>query len=351
MEDPKLAWLTVNHRCNLQCKWCYQRELNGRGASMLKETAKGLVNLLADFKPRLIVLIGGEPTLWNHYFTLAKHIRSKGIGVTVVSNGLAFSNQKFLDKSVRDGVTNVTVSVKAFSKEGYEEACGSPSGYDVVRRALKNLKRSPIKTMISITVAYPIIERWEEMIDFIEEFKNGFYSFSFEKPVILSNGQITFDDRMLPAKIAPFIQKTMYPSLIKSGVDFKAEFVFPHCHFSQEFIDSVEESNHIFGGCLLIRSNGVVFDPNGFVLPCNHFVGYPLGQYGIDFKSSKEFLAWRLSPEISQFYEQSNNSPCKTCVQCERWTKCGAGCRLWWLYRGSQELINNNVSSVQRSFV
>ena len=70
---------------------------------MDKEVAKGIVNLLAPFQLRTIVLIGGEPTLWNHYFTLAKFIRDKGLRTTIVSNGYTFANYKFVEKSVRAG--------------------------------------------------------------------------------------------------------------------------------------------------------------------------------------------------------------------------------------------------------
>jgi len=311
---------------------------------MDKEMAKGIVNLLAGFQPRTIVLIGGEPTVWNHYFTLARHIAGKGLRTTVVSNGLTFANYKFVEKSVRAGITNVTISVKGFSPQGYEAGCGYSGGYEVVKRAIANLSRTPIKTMISITVSYDIVERWKEITAFLKEFPKGFYSFSFEKPVILADGTVAMDDRMMPGKIASWIQDVMYPSLAQSGIDFKAEFVFPHCQFPQSFIDEVEKSNHVFGGCLLLKSNGVVFDPAGNVLPCNHFVGFPLGKYGVDFKTSEEFLMWRESQ--GDFYKKTMSAPCEECGKCNRWYKCGAGCRLWWLYRGTPELIKTETASV-----
>lgn len=336
---PKLAWLTVNHRCNLHCEWCYQKELGGKGKTMPKELAKELVDLLAAFNMDFLVLIGGEPSLWEHFFTLVKYIREKGMKVTVVSNALAFSNQKFLEKTVRAGVTNITVSVKGTSSAEYQETAGNAGGYDVVCRAIRNIQKTPIIQMISVTVSYSTIQNWSAMMEFLKGCGAKFFSFSFEKPVVLSDGRITFDDRMMPDKVAPFIHEVMYPSLVEAGIDFKMEFIFPHCHYSQEFIDGVEKANHAFGGCLLLRSNGVVFDPEGFVLPCNHFIGYPLGKYGVDFKTPDEFLRWRSEPKISGFYENTMKSPCGECTECERWGKCGSGCRLFWLYRGPKELI------------
>jgi radical SAM protein with 4Fe4S-binding SPASM domain len=336
-ENPRLVWLTVNHYCNLKCKWCYQRE--ARKKTMTKELAKSLVDLSAEFRPRFIVFIGGEPTLWQHYFTLIKYIREKGVRITVVTNGLAFASHKFLEKSIRAGLTNATVSVKGSSKEEYEESTGHGRGYDAVCQAIRNLNKTSIKTLISITVSYSIMENWKKMMDFIRNCEINMFSFSFEKPVILSKNKVIFDDRMMPNRIASFVENEMYPSLISAGIDFKMEFIFPHCHYSEGFIGKVEKANHIFGGCLLLKTNGIVFDPDGFVLPCNHFAGYPLGKYGVDFKTPQELFDWKRDHKISQFYETTIKAPCRECAHCDRWIKCGSGCRLFWLYRGPKELI------------
>ena len=177
MNIPKIAWITVNHLCNLFYKWCYQKELSGKGKSMQKEMAKQIVRLLVEFQPRTIILIGGEPTLWNHYFTLIKFIKEKGLRTTIVSNGLVYANWKFTEKSKRSGFDSVTISVKAFSRDGYEKACGRAGGYDMVKRALINLKKAGIKTMISITISHSVIEKWKASFSFMREFPEEFYSF------------------------------------------------------------------------------------------------------------------------------------------------------------------------------
>lgn len=341
LKKMTLSWLTVTHLCNLRCQWCYQRELGGRGKIMSKELAKELVDLLAKMGIETVVLIGGEPTLYNHFFTLIKYIKTKGMRVTVVTNALAFANHKFLDKAVRAGVDSITTSVKGSSRKEYEESTGRPGGYDIVCQAIKNIQKTQTKQMISITISHSIIQNWNGMIRFMKDYGATFFSLSFEKPSILSRGEFTFDERMMSNKIAPFVQEVMYPSLVETGLDFKMEFVCPQCHFPQEFINKAEAENHVFGGCLLLKSRGLVFDPQGFVLPCNHFVGYPLGQYGVDFRTAGEFSKWQETNKIKEFYETTRKAPCEKCAECDRWNKCGAGCRLWWFYRGSQELLNN----------
>jgi len=150
---------------------------------------------------------------------------------------------------------------------------------------------------------------------------------------------MTFDDRMMPQNIAGFIQDVMYPSLLEAGINFKMELMFPQCVLREGFIERLENECHALGSCLLINCDGVVFDLEGNVLPCNHFIAYTMGRYGVDFTTPEEFLHWRQSGEVAKFYQTTRLAPGKRCAKCDKWSKCGAGCRLYWLYRGPNELL------------
>jgi len=184
-----------------------------------------------------------------------------------------------------------------------------------------------------------IMANWEQMVDFIRKSEVDSFIFSFEKPTILSN-QITFDERMLPKNISGFIQNVMYPSLRQAGVKFKIELMFQQCILNEGFVRELEDGGHAFGGCLLLKCDRrIVFDPGGFVLPCNHFTMHPLGKYGKDFKTPEEFITWKQSKEVQDFYRMTKAAPGERCAKCTKWSKCGAGCRLYWLYCGQDKLL------------
>jgi len=309
---------------------------------MTKELARKLVNLLTDLGVENTVLIGGEPTLYEYFFTIIKYIKEKGMRATVVTNALRFSQHKFVEKTARTGLDDVTTSIKGSSRVEYEQSTGYAGGYDLVRQAIKNLQRTSIRQKVSITVSRSIIENWDTMIRLIKDCEAILFSISFEKPCILPEKKVVFDDKMLSKELASFIEEVMYPSLLETGKDFRLEFMCPQCYFSEDFINRVEKDKHAFGGCLLLRTKGLVFDPDGFVLPCNHFAGYPLGQYGKDFQTASEFIEWDQQDLIRSFYENIKLAPCKKCSQCDRWHKCGAGCRLFWFYRGPEQLPVNS---------
>ena len=177
------------------------------------------------------------------------------------------------------------------------------------------------------------------MVEFIKECGAKNFHFSFEKPTILLDNTVTLDDRMTPRNIAGFIQDIMYPSLLESGISFKIKLMFPHCFLRDGFVEKLEAEGHAFGCCILMNRDGIVFDPDGIVLPCNHFVAYPLGRYGKDFITPKEFLAWRQLEATKRFYQVSMLAPNQECAKCDRWSRCGGGCRIFWLCRKQGQLL------------
>ncbi len=333
-----LAWLTVNHNCNLHCNWCYQREVANSRKNMSLSLAKRLVDFLCELGTvNNIILIGGEPTMYSHFLKLASYIRSKGKVTNVVSNSIRFASRAFVEQAEEAGVEAVTTSVKGSSSEEYLTATGRDA-FELTKKAIRNLEESKIFQQISVTMSISTIRNWQQMVKFVKTCGSKKFNFSFEKPTILSNG-IVFDDLMSPRNIAEFIQDVMYPSLLETGVKFKIEVMFPQCVLRDGFVEKLENENRAFGGCLLADREGIVFDPDGFLLPCNHFGGYPLGQFGKEFETPKEFGEWKQVGDAGNFYRKIKAAPCERCVDCDKWSKCGAGCRLYWLYRGPDELL------------
>ena len=333
-----MAWLTINRNCNLHCKWCYQNNTIKDTKTMPYSLAEKLIDLCSGLFAKNIILIGGEPTLHPRFFDIIKYIKNKGLKVSVVSNSIKFSNDKFVTKAMEAGIDSITTSIKGSSKEEYLKSTGSDV-FNLLKQALVNLKKRKIVNQISITVSNPIIANWEQMVKFIKKCESDNFIFSFEKPTILSNNVI-FDERMLPKHISKFIQNVMYPSLQETGVNFKIELMFQQCVLQDGFVDKLENESHAFGGCLLMKCDKrIVFDPEGFVLPCNHFTKHPLGKYGKDFKNPEEFITWKQSDNIKNIYQITKSAPGEKCAKCDKWSKCGGGCRLYWLYCGQNKLL------------
>jgi len=333
----ELAWITLNHICNLKCNWCYQREVAFSGKEMSIQMAKGLVDLCRDLSVGIVILIGGEPTLHKGFFDVVRYIKAQGMTASVVTNGIRFASERFLAKAEENGLDEVVFSVKGSSKQEYISSAGADS-FSQVRKAIKNLALSNIRHRISITVSSSAIENWDSWVNFVNDCEIQEINFSFEKPVILSNN-VSFDEKMMSQNTARFIEDKMYPSLLKNGSDFKIEFMFPQCSLSNGFIEGLEKDGHAFGGCTVMRETGIAFDPEGRILPCNHFVDYYFGQYGKEFNDIEGFSKIFENKDIQEFYDLIKLAPCQQCAECDRWSKCGGGCRIFWLYQGAEKLL------------
>lgn len=334
-----MVWLTINRNCNLHCEWCYQGSVVQSTNTMSYQLAEKLVDLSSGLGAKNVILIGGEPTLHPRFLDIVRYIRSKGLNVSLVSNSIKFADKTFVEQAEEAGLQAINISFKGSSGEEYLASTGK-NVFGLLETALSNLENSKITKQGSVTISRSIIANWERMIEFIGKSNINNFIFSFEKPTILSD-QIRFNEDMLPKNISGFIQKVMYPSLQQTGINFKIELMFQHCVLDDDFVGKLENEKHAFGGCLLLKQDRrVVFDPQGFVLPCNHFLMHPLGKYGKDFNNPKEFIVWKQSEGVKRFYQITQAAPGEKCSECKKWHKCGAGCRIFWLYCGRDKLMS-----------
>ncbi len=64
------------------------------------EDIKKYVNSLSKVGINKIILIGGEPTIYDDIAKTIKYISNKGINVSMASNGRMFSDYRFAKKLV-----------------------------------------------------------------------------------------------------------------------------------------------------------------------------------------------------------------------------------------------------------
>ena len=304
---------------------------------MPKKLMTELVNLLSDLPVKDVILIGGEPTIHPLFLEVVEIIRNKGLVPRVVSNSIHFDDPDFVKAAENAGLNMVVSSVKGFSEDEYEKATGIRA-FNKVRKAIENLNDSGMNHRISITITPDVISSWMEVVAFIKSCKTRDFCLSFEKPCIVED-KVVFEDGLLPHEISRLIERLIYPTLVEAEIPFKIDLMFPQCQLSEDFADKLESEGRVYSGCHLLSGRSVIFDPDGRILPCNHLITCPIGQYGVDFVTADEYLAWYENYTKSEDFKISNSAPSERCANCEKWEKCGAGCRLFWLFKGENVLL------------
>lgn len=146
---PETISLFLTYRCNLRCHMCGQwgdagafKEMTGQElkASLSIEEYKALIDDVAPFRPTF-TLFGGEPTLYKDWIEIVRYIKSRGMRVNMVTNGMLLS--KYADEVVEAKMDELILSVDG-DEEVHDASRGLKGtfikmmeGMDAIREAKK----------------------------------------------------------------------------------------------------------------------------------------------------------------------------------------------------------------------
>jgi len=331
------SWLTINRKCNLRCKWCYASPDRFKGTTnMLLQTVQKSIDLFKGLPLKRVILIGGEPTIHPDFLTIVRMIKDANLVPVVITNGLKFKDPYFLQQSLDAGIAGITISLKGSSDEQYKLVTGRKCFRNVMN-AVQNITKSGVEHNLAITVGGDLFADFDRMIDVVVKSGVKWFSLDMERPMISCN-QVFSSDKSSPKQMADFFV-SIYPKLEACGVDFVLKISVPFCLFPDGFIKTLKGKNRVVSGCHVYVGRGLIIDPDGKLLPCNHFCDHSLGNLGVDFSSGAEYLQFRNRSDIKEFYKTLASYPHENCQYCKHWEQCGAGCRINWLCRESVELI------------
>jgi MoaA/NifB/PqqE/SkfB family radical SAM enzyme len=114
---PQFISFTVTNSCNLRCRMCGQWSENGyvrnhvqpADSAMKLADWKRLVDEIAGYKIRFILVRGGEPFLFPGIVQLLEYIKSKNLFISIDTNGTLI--HKYAPDLVRIGNMHITFSV------------------------------------------------------------------------------------------------------------------------------------------------------------------------------------------------------------------------------------------------
>ena len=143
-----LAWETTS-ACNLSCSYCRARATPEPDPNELStKEALALIDEVAHLKP-LLILSGGEPLLRPDIFLLARYAVSKGLRVSLATNGTLLTPE-VVDEIVSSGVNRVSISLDGSTPEDHDAVRGKGC-YLRAMRGFENL-RGRVDFQINFTI-------------------------------------------------------------------------------------------------------------------------------------------------------------------------------------------------------
>jgi radical SAM protein with 4Fe4S-binding SPASM domain len=182
LKYPVQINLEVNDKCNLRCKMC-PRSSNKYNLNTGTKMPLSLFKKIIDEKQLQAIAFGGgdEPLLNKDLPQMVKYASIRGVmDIRVTTNGTML-NRNLSEQLMENGVTWLSVSIDAFTKDKYKQIRPG-SNLDLVENNVKNfiqLKKSldvnlPVLRVSFIDMDFNrdeidlFLDKWVKLIDYVD---------------------------------------------------------------------------------------------------------------------------------------------------------------------------------------
>lgn len=284
--------LTVS--CNFRCPMCYAREDFPKGDLTTGEWI-GIFDAAAEAGVLFAVLTGGEPLMRPDFWKIYEHLISKGIRVTLFTNGY-FLDEAAVERLKKNPPQYVAISLYGHSPETVEKNTGRKDGFLRTDAALDRLAAARIPHLVRTVASRGMYEILPELLAYVKSkgLRLGYQPYLAPS---LQDRLQPFKERLTPRELAYF------------EAQIHSAFPEPSADKNQEAV----EDDPVF--CQALKSACFV-SHDGFLRPC------PLAdEPSVDLRKTPFLPAYRQA--ASQWKELLRKSPCSSC---ELKSRC-LGCR------------------------
>jgi len=130
LQPPFMVSYSITQKCNLKCKHCYSESVDQAAPDELStEEAFRLMDDLSGWGIGLLIIDGGEPLCREDLLDVVKYASSKGIRVTIGSNGTLI-DEEMARKMLDVGVMAVAISVDGADAQTHNSFRGVSGSFE-----------------------------------------------------------------------------------------------------------------------------------------------------------------------------------------------------------------------------
>lgn len=327
-------WLVLGYDCNNYCKHCYAESSRNSSKKWMRVSFAKDVMVTLKEQAKSCLLIGGEPTLFHDLTELISFGSGIGLEMIIVTNGRKFKDMDFAKKNFAAGLDRAVISLGGSDEKTHNEITGCKSFNETINGIRNCAEIGKVNTLTTIC------RRNKD--DIFSTIKLA-HKLGAEKIVLnyaipaLNCDNISAEYCLNPIELAEVVQE-VFCEAKKENLPFQLNATFPLCLLPQDILKEAFELDWISVGCQMYRGKGVVFDPDGNILPCTHFSEAPIisntmSSNGGFILKEKFFEIWENSQNVvGKFRASLWRYPAHKCANCEYWGGCIGGCPLLWSY-------------------
>ncbi|MCT4509360.1 MAG: radical SAM protein [Tepidibacter sp.] len=164
---PVVVW-NITNVCNFKCKHCYSSATPTKDKEELTlEEIKKVVDDLATINVPVILLSGGEPLMRDNIFEIIEYIKSKGINVSLSTNG------SLITKDVARRLKNLGIGYVGISLDGTSKTNdvfrGVNGAYDSIIKAINNCKEVGQKVGLRFTIQKKNYKEVKDILKLVDD--------------------------------------------------------------------------------------------------------------------------------------------------------------------------------------
>lgn len=283
-----------------------------------------------------VILIGGEPTIYPNISFVVKKCNDFGISSILVTNGIFFAKKENCKMIYDNGLSNCDISLKGNDKFDFLRVTGSDK-FDDVKKAMDNLTELDYDFTASMVITEENLFTFKEGLKVIFQTNCKHVNLSFAYDFCNKNEKDPYYlEKTRPLEfIKNFVSQIDEINSITNGRR-SIESGFPLCLFSDEQIKKL--GKNIVTGCQLLGGNGIIFDNELNIIPCNTMFPIKLGKMGVDFNNFEEFKKYFSTEEYLTLRKYLRSLPSKECLRCSKRGVCGGGCVNFWTHTNFNNL-------------
>lgn len=317
---PHLDYITIalTNRCNLRCKHCFVSAGESLPGELQIEDWLCLVDQLSPFKLLDVVLTGGEPLLYSHFWDLVDALNDKGIPVSIFTNGLLV-DEAFVERIADAMVNSIQVSLDGINADMHERLRGRAGSFERTTHAIRLLSSKGIPVHVAVTVTKINYAAHPQFIEFCKDL--GARSVSFSEIVLSGRAQEYREELCLTAE--QIAQMRLYHACkrVTEREIIIGEGLRPPDYAWDPFHE--QQGNFQRPMCSAAKDCCDI-TATGDVLACQALWWDEFKAGNILQTSLKEI--WEQSP-IMKFFRELSVDQLRECNECGFKMDCGGGCR------------------------
>lgn len=176
-ERPFLVFWEVTRACALACKHCRAEAQPKRHPQELSEAeAFELVDQLAELKPPMLILTGGDPLMRRDVLAIARRATDAGMRVGLSPSGTA-RLMHFDFKAIREaGIERISLSLDGATKETHDSFRGVKGTFDRTIAAVEMAHAAGLSVQINTTLTHSNLHEFDAFRDLMFELKPAMWS-------------------------------------------------------------------------------------------------------------------------------------------------------------------------------